>query len=104
MMYPWHMSWYGQTWGINPLLAVGVGLIALVVALLVIALKGYSLWYSARRGEKWWFVALLVINTMGILELVYLFFVVKIDKNFRPKDNLSETKSDQNQNTVTNSK
>lgn len=50
----------------------------LVILLFVVILKGYALWYSARDGQKWWFIAMLVINTMGILEIVYLLF-------FRPK-------------------
>jgi hypothetical protein len=35
--------------------------------------KGLALWHSARRNESWWFLALLIINTGGILEIVYLF-------------------------------
>jgi len=46
--------------------------ITLLVAVLV--LKGYSLWYSARAGQKWWFLAILVINTLGVLEIIYLIF------------------------------
>jgi len=46
--------------------------IILVVALWTVVLKGYSLWYAARGGQKKWFIALLVINTLGILEIVYL--------------------------------
>lgn len=45
--------------------------------LIVLALKGYSLWNAAKRGETWWFIALLVINTAGILELVYIIFFLK---------------------------
>jgi len=37
-----------------------------------IAIKGLALWYSARASQKVWFVALLIINTVGILELVYI--------------------------------
>lgn len=48
---------------------------ALFVA--VIALKGYALWTAAKRDEKWWFIVMLVINTLGILELIYLYFVAK---------------------------
>ena len=55
----------------------GLGLILmLVLALAVIALKGYALWHAARRSEKGWFIALLIVNTFGILELAYLYFVV----------------------------
>ncbi len=35
--------------------------------------KGWALWRSARAGEKLWFVVLLVINTLAILEILYLF-------------------------------
>lgn len=52
----------------------GVLMLALVIAL--IALKGYALWYAAKRDERWWFVVMLVINTAGLLELAYLIFVV----------------------------
>jgi len=48
-----------------------------VWALLAIALKGYSLWHAAKRNETWWFIALLLINTMGILELIYIGVVLK---------------------------
>jgi hypothetical protein len=40
--------------------------------------KGLALWHAAKRSDKWWFVALLVINTVGILEICYLVFVVHL--------------------------
>lgn len=43
-----------------------------VVMVWAIAIKGYALWHAARNGQKEWFIALLVINTLGILELTYL--------------------------------
>lgn len=48
---------------------------AVLIAILLWSLvwKGFALWRAARRGEKGWFVALLVINTLGILEILYLF-------------------------------
>jgi len=39
--------------------------------------KGIALWKSARRGEKIWFIILLVLNTLGILEIIYIFFVTR---------------------------
>ena len=39
--------------------------------------KGLALWHSARRGEEWWFLAMLFINTAGLLEIYYLFMVAK---------------------------
>ena len=43
--------------------------------------KGLALWKAARRGSKPWFVALLVINTAGILEILYLFVFSKESKS-----------------------
>ncbi len=58
------------------LLTVGA-ILFFILMVVVLALKGYALWYAAKRDETAWFVALLVLNTMGILELVYLYFIVK---------------------------
>lgn len=55
---------------------VGLGIIAAIIAIVIIVLKGYALWKAAKRDEKWWFIILLIINTLGILELIYLYFVV----------------------------
>jgi len=71
-------SWWG------PGAFVGLGFLGVfgfvlvtVLIVVMIALKGYALWYAAKRDEKWWFVIMLIINTAGILELVYLVFIVK---------------------------
>ncbi|KKS07858.1 hypothetical protein A3K01_03880 [candidate division WWE3 bacterium RIFOXYD1_FULL_43_17] len=37
-----------------------------------LTLRGLALWKSSRKGEKYWFVALLVVNSVGILPLIYL--------------------------------
>lgn len=42
--------------------------------------KGLALWKAARRGENIWFIVLLVVNTMGILEIIYYYFVGKETK------------------------
>lgn len=34
--------------------------------------KGLALWKSSRLNQPIWFVILLVINTIGILEIIYL--------------------------------
>ena len=38
-----------------------------------LAWKGASLWRAARNGSKPWFVTLLLTNTLGVLDAVYLF-------------------------------
>ena len=42
------------------------------VFLATLVLKGFALWRAGRNGHKGWFVALLVINSLGILETTYL--------------------------------
>lgn len=39
--------------------------------------KGIALWKSARLSHKWWFVIIIVANTVGILEIIYIFFVAR---------------------------
>jgi len=39
--------------------------------------KAWSLWIAARKNQKIWFGALLLINTMGILEILYVFIFSK---------------------------
>lgn len=37
-----------------------------------IAWKGVALWSASKNDQRNWFIAILVINTIGILEIVYL--------------------------------
>jgi methionyl-tRNA synthetase len=68
---------YGQSIGLAPAAILSFGIVAIVLMLVVIALKGYALWHAAKRDEKWWFIIMLIVNTVGILELIYLIFIVK---------------------------
>jgi len=40
--------------------------------------KGFSLWHAAQKGDKQWFIALLILNTAGILDILYLFVFSKM--------------------------
>lgn len=39
--------------------------------------KGLGLWHSAQRRQPLWFLAILVVNLFGVLEMIYLFVVAK---------------------------
>jgi len=39
--------------------------------------KSFALWIAVKSDQKKWFVALLVLNTFGILELIYIFYIAK---------------------------
>ncbi len=44
--------------------------------------KGLALWNSAQNKQKYWFIALLILNTVGIVEIAYLFYFSK--KKYTP--------------------
>jgi methionyl-tRNA synthetase len=48
-----------------------------IIIIWVLPWKAWALWRAARLGQKVWFVVLLVLNTMGILEIIYLFVISK---------------------------
>jgi len=50
-----------------------------IVAAIVwtLAWKGFALWRSAELKQKWWFIAFLFINTLGILEIIYLLLIAR---------------------------
>ncbi|MEK7181224.1 MAG: DUF5652 family protein [Patescibacteria group bacterium] len=61
--------------GISPQ-RFGIILLAIII-LWTIPWKGVALWKASHRQEKWWFIVLLVINTIGILEILYIFVFSK---------------------------
>jgi hypothetical protein len=56
---------------------VGAVLLAVIV-LWSLFWKGCALWHAARRDDVWWFVGILLINTLGLLEIIYLFGFAKL--------------------------
>ncbi|KKS62621.1 MAG: hypothetical protein UV29_C0010G0021 [Candidatus Collierbacteria bacterium GW2011_GWD2_42_50] len=50
------------------------GMAPLIVILVLsdLILKGVALFKSAQRDQKVWFVALLLVNSLGILPIIYL--------------------------------
>ncbi|MES2225464.1 MAG: DUF5652 family protein [Patescibacteria group bacterium] len=51
-----------------------VAVLLAAVTLWSLAWKGVALWFSARNHQKAWFVVMLIVNTLGILEIIYLLF------------------------------
>lgn len=54
--------------GLNPLVIV-LGIIWTLIW------KGFALWRAASLRQKYWFLAIFLINTLGLLEIIYLFLV-----------------------------
>jgi len=51
-----------------------------IVSLWSLAWKGLALWKAARKNSAIWFVILLVVNTIGILEILYIFIFSKMNE------------------------
>ena len=67
------MGWGpGALWGWD---SGGIFFLALIVWSLV--WKGMALWKAAHHEHKWWFIALLLINTAGILDILYIYVFSK---------------------------
>lgn len=48
-----------------------------VLAVIDLIFKGFALWKAAKNGQRNWFIILLLINTVGILPLIYMRYFQK---------------------------
>ncbi|MDP2668515.1 MAG: DUF5652 family protein [bacterium] len=75
----WNTNWNVPFWGFAFMPVIGLFVLALIVWTMY--WKGRALWCAARKGDLYWFIALLVINTAGILEILYIFRFSKKTKS-----------------------
>ena len=60
--------------------------VLLIVSVLVVLMiwslvwKALAMWKAARKGDKIWFVVFLIINTLGILDILYIYVFSKDSK------------------------
>jgi predicted membrane protein len=52
---------------------------------------GTAMWKAAKKNSPFWFIALLIINTLGLLEILYLFVFSEL--NFVKKKSSKKKKS-----------
>jgi len=51
--------------------------LVLLVLLWMLPWKGVALWMAARRSHKGWFIVMLLVNALALVEIYYIFFVGK---------------------------
>lgn len=73
MMYGWFNNYSMMPFGFSD----GVLSFVVLAAIWDLVWKGLGLWRAAQRRESGWFVAILLINTLGILPLLYLYVFSK---------------------------
>ena len=67
----WQASPFGMVGGLF------FGFFIVVAVAWTLYWKYHALWHAAKHDDKWWFVGLLVVNTLGILEILYLYYFSK---------------------------
>lgn len=60
-----------DVWSNNNIWLLAIG------ALWALPWKGYALWTASKKNHKRWFIALVLINTFGLLEIFYIFYIAK---------------------------
>ncbi len=52
---------------------------SLVLVIWVLIWKGIALWKASRKRQVLWYGILLILNTLGILEILYIFWLSRWD-------------------------
>lgn len=60
----------------------GISELSIIVTVLLLFLwelfwKGIALWKAAHNEDRHWFVALLILNTLGVLPILYIYVFQK---------------------------
>ena len=63
-----------------------------VVMIWSLAWKGVALWISAGKKHLIWFILILIFNTLGILEILYIFLFSKLGVNSRREERKKKRK------------
>jgi len=54
-----------------------INVLAVILVLWSIPWKLYAVWTAVKNDHKKWFVALIILNTGAILEIIYVFKIAK---------------------------
>jgi hypothetical protein len=68
---------------------LGISIETLYIILAIIGIwslvwKGLALWKASKKNHMIWFIIILVINTIGILEILYIYVFSKMDWSSKP--------------------
>ncbi len=60
-------------WGFPATIQVPIWLLIGPAAVWSMVWKGIALWRAGRNAHLAWFIVLFIVNTLGILEIIYIF-------------------------------
>jgi hypothetical protein len=52
-------------------------ILGLILIVWTFTWKGFALWKAAGLHQRNWFIVMLILNTAGILEIIYLYFIAR---------------------------
>ena len=52
-----------------------VSAVLIVLSVWALIWKGIALWKASQKGEKFWFTVILILNTFGIFEILYIYWL-----------------------------
>jgi len=55
----------------------GLTVLFALLAVWELCWKGFALWKAGKHDQLYWFIAILIVNSAGILPIVYIFFFQK---------------------------
>ena len=58
--------------------------LVVIIAIWSIAWMGVAMWKAARKKDLVWFVVFLLIHTVGILEILYIYIFSKMERKEAP--------------------
>lgn len=69
-------QYFGVGSGIQSVFEANPGFMAILVlaAIWDLAWRGYGMWHASRNGQRNWFIAMLLVNSIGILPILYIKF------------------------------
>jgi hypothetical protein len=77
----WNHGVFGPADSFGLFMGAFFGLFMLALVIWTVYWKYHAIWHAVKHEHKWWFLALLLINTAGILEILYLYIFSKKMEN-----------------------
>lgn len=74
---PFFVSGAGSAFGFGGIL---IALLFICIAVWALVWKTLAVWHAARNKQRIWMIVLLLVNTVGVLEIIYLAWFRK-DRN-----------------------
>lgn len=60
-------------------------ILILLALLWTVPWKGFALWKAAKKNHVIWFIVLLIVNTLAVLEILYIFWFSKLGNKVKKR-------------------